>query len=179
MATASVETMQEQPDMMGLAKSTNLAQKRGREDEVGAGTVTDKKWPGWPGDNVFRLLVPAQKVGGIIGRKGEFVKKMCEETRSRIKILEGIPGTPERTGLQLCQEASLQVCSTSVLPSACQEASKLFVLLHILKAICTKNLSFSSDAIGRIPLWSMGDSIFHSILILPDHAKLHTNDKPL
>jgi hypothetical protein len=24
------------------------------------------------------------------------VKKMCEDTRSRIKILEGVPGTPER-----------------------------------------------------------------------------------
>lgn len=56
----------------------------------------EKKWSGWPGDNVFRMVVPVQKVGGIIGRKGEFVKKMCEETRSRIKILEGVPGTPER-----------------------------------------------------------------------------------
>lgn len=56
----------------------------------------EKKWAGWPGDNVFRLVVPVQKVGGIIGRKGEFVKKMCEETRSRIKILEGVPGTAER-----------------------------------------------------------------------------------
>jgi hypothetical protein len=96
MATASVETMQEQSDMIGMARSTNLSQKRGRDDEIGAG-LTDKKWPGWPGDNVFRLLVPTQMVGGIIGRKGEFVKKMCEETRSRIKILEGLRGTPERT----------------------------------------------------------------------------------
>lgn len=66
--------------------------KRGREEEAGG----EKKWAGWPGDNVFRLVVPVQKVGGIIGRKGEFVKKMCEETRARIKILEGVPGTSER-----------------------------------------------------------------------------------
>lgn len=69
-------------------------QKRSREDEPTA--LDDKKWPGWPGDNVYRLIVPTHKVGSIIGRKGEFVKKMCEETRSRIKILDGLPGTPER-----------------------------------------------------------------------------------
>ena len=91
-----METMQEQSDMIGMATNTSLPQKRGWEDEIGVG-LTDKKWPGWPGDNVFWLLVPVQKVGGIIGRKGEFVKKMFEETRSRIKILEGIQGTPERT----------------------------------------------------------------------------------
>eukprot|EP01018_Ginkgo_biloba_P016426 Gb_28050 [translate_table: standard] len=76
--------------------------KRGREEETGA--QTDKKWPGWPGDNVFRMMVPAQKVGAIIGRKGEFVKKMCEETRARIKILEAPPGTPERVVLVSARE---------------------------------------------------------------------------
>lgn len=52
-----------------------------------------KKWPGWPGENVFRMLVPIQKVGSIIGRKGEYIKKINEETRARIKILDGPPGT--------------------------------------------------------------------------------------
>lgn len=69
-------------------------QKRSRDDESTA--LDEKKWPGWPGDNVYRLIVPTHKVGSIIGRKGEFVKKMCEETRSRIKILDGLPGSPER-----------------------------------------------------------------------------------
>ncbi|KAH8481316.1 hypothetical protein Peur_067600 [Populus x canadensis] len=54
------------------------------------------KWPGWPGDNVFRLIVPVSKVGSIIGRKGELVKKMCDETRARIRILEGPLGITDR-----------------------------------------------------------------------------------
>lgn len=58
--------------------------------------AAEKKWPGWPGESVFRMLVPAHKVGGIIGRKGEFIKKIVEETRARVKILDGPPGTPER-----------------------------------------------------------------------------------
>ncbi|KAL2936909.1 Flowering locus K homology domain [Bienertia sinuspersici] len=56
----------------------------------------EKKWPGWPGESVFRMLVPAQKVGNIIGRKGEYIKKTVEETRARIKILDGPPGSRER-----------------------------------------------------------------------------------
>jgi hypothetical protein len=80
---------EQQKDGGGIA----VSQKRDRDEQE---KEVDKKWAGWPGDNVFRLVVPVQKVGGIIGRKGEFVKKMCEDTRSRIKILEGVPGTPER-----------------------------------------------------------------------------------
>ncbi|OAY53513.1 RNA-binding KH domain-containing protein PEPPER [Manihot esculenta] len=60
---------------------------------------TQPKWPGWPGDNVFRLIVPVVKVGSIIGRKGELIKKMCDETRARIRILEGPLGIPDRVVL--------------------------------------------------------------------------------
>ncbi|OVA19331.1 K Homology domain [Macleaya cordata] len=59
-------------------------------------TAADKKWPGWPGDSVFRLIVPVIKVGSIIGRKGELIKKMCEETKARIRVLEGAIGTADR-----------------------------------------------------------------------------------
>ncbi|CAD6205886.1 unnamed protein product [Miscanthus lutarioriparius] len=67
-----------------------------QQDNSQVNNVDDNKWPGWPGESVFHLLVPAQKVGAIIGRKGEFIKKMCEETKARIKILDGPPGVPER-----------------------------------------------------------------------------------
>ncbi|MQL87384.1 hypothetical protein Taro_019904 [Colocasia esculenta] len=55
-----------------------------------------KRWPGWPGANVFRVIVPVAKVGGIIGRRGELIKKLCEETRARVRILEGAVGTSDR-----------------------------------------------------------------------------------
>lgn len=54
------------------------------------------KWPGWPGHCVFRLIVPVLKAGMIIGRKGELIKKMCEETRSRVRVLEGPTSSPDR-----------------------------------------------------------------------------------
>ncbi|BAT87952.1 flowering locus K homology domain isoform X2 [Vigna umbellata] len=74
------------------AEETVEAELQGGEEPV----VAEKKWPGWPGESVFRMLVPAQKVGGIIGRKGEFIKKIVEETRARVKILDGPPGTAQR-----------------------------------------------------------------------------------
>ncbi|KAE7997738.1 hypothetical protein FH972_002343 [Carpinus fangiana] len=66
--------------------------------------VEGKTWPGWPGENVFRMLVPILKVGGIIGRKGEFIKKITEETKARIKILDGPPGTSERAVMVSAKE---------------------------------------------------------------------------
>ncbi|KAG6773395.1 hypothetical protein POTOM_020670 [Populus tomentosa] len=72
------------------------ASKQGQDEDTVSGGGSEKRWPGWPGESVFRMLVPAQKVGSIIGRKGEFIKKIVEETRARIKILDGPPGTTER-----------------------------------------------------------------------------------
>lgn len=74
---------------------SHFEKKDENENNVAGGGV-EKKWPGWPGESVFRMLVPAQKVGNIIGRKGEYIKKIVEETRARIKILDGPPGSQER-----------------------------------------------------------------------------------
>ncbi|KAJ8767353.1 hypothetical protein K2173_017397 [Erythroxylum novogranatense] len=59
-------------------------------------TTSTTKWPGWPGDCVFRLIVPVLKVGSIIGRKGDLIRKMCDETRARIRVLDAPVGTPDR-----------------------------------------------------------------------------------
>ncbi|GER34589.1 poly(RC)-binding protein [Striga asiatica] len=77
----------------GIPENVGLEEKNHVNEKVDG--VADK-WPGWPGENVFRILVPAQKVGSIIGRKGEYIKKTCEETKARIKILDGPPGMRER-----------------------------------------------------------------------------------
>lgn len=90
-------------EMDGTSEDPQPEQKQDLKDDsaIGGG---EKKWPGWPGESVFRMLVPAQKVGSIIGRKGEFIKKMCEETRARIKILDGPPGTAERAVMVSAKE---------------------------------------------------------------------------
>ncbi|GAB2252846.1 hypothetical protein Droror1_Dr00005693 [Drosera rotundifolia] len=63
----------------------------------GATAEASDKWPGWPGDCVFRLIVPVTKVGSIIGRKGELIKKMCDESRAKIRVLDGpVANHPDR-----------------------------------------------------------------------------------
>ncbi|XP_052169933.1 flowering locus K homology domain-like [Diospyros lotus] len=89
-------------DMGGMLENSSPPEIQGSENESGG--IGEKKWPGWPGENVFRMLVPVQKVGGIIGRKGEYIKKICEETKARIKILDGPPGTTERTVMVSAKE---------------------------------------------------------------------------
>ncbi|KAF3544023.1 hypothetical protein DY000_02003596 [Brassica cretica] len=88
----------------GVPERVEDLEKSEPEGDATAGGE-EKRWPGWPGETVFRMLVPAQKVGSIIGRKGDVIKKIVEETRARIKILDGPPGTTERAAL-----ASVKKC---------------------------------------------------------------------
>ncbi|GLT85135.1 hypothetical protein SLE2022_033340 [Rubroshorea leprosula] len=85
----------EAPQVADELKENQESEEEGGEAEKKAADAAEK-WPGWPGHNVFRLIVPASKVGSIIGRKGELVKKMCDETRARIRILDAPVGTPDR-----------------------------------------------------------------------------------
>lgn len=69
------------------------------ESKLGAAPTTEseaRKFPGWPGDTVYRLIVPVMKVGSIIGRKGDAIKKLCEETRARVRVLDGPVASPDR-----------------------------------------------------------------------------------
>ncbi|XP_074286828.1 RNA-binding KH domain-containing protein PEPPER-like [Silene latifolia] len=66
--------------------------------EATTNTVASK-WAGWPGDNVFRLIVPVVKVGCIIGRKGELIKKLCDDTRAKVRVLDAPLSTPDRVVL--------------------------------------------------------------------------------
>jgi hypothetical protein len=42
------------------------------------------------------MVVPVLKVGSIIGRKGELIKRLVEETKARVRVLEGPVGATER-----------------------------------------------------------------------------------
>lgn len=77
-----------------MPENSGPPQKEVSEDD--SKVVEENMWPGWPGENVFRMLIPVQKVGGIIGRKGEVIRKITEETKARVRILDGPPGILER-----------------------------------------------------------------------------------
>ncbi|KAI4979423.1 hypothetical protein ZWY2020_016176 [Hordeum vulgare] len=53
-------------------------------------------WLGFPGASVFRLVVAGDKVGGLIGRRGEVIKRLCEVTRARVRVLDPTDGVSSR-----------------------------------------------------------------------------------
>jgi poly(rC)-binding protein 2/3/4 len=59
-------------------------------------TEAAPRWPGFPGTSVFRLVVAGDKVGGLIGRGGEIIRRLCEETRARVRILDSTDGGASR-----------------------------------------------------------------------------------
>ncbi|CAL5184563.1 unnamed protein product [Lathyrus oleraceus] len=90
-------------DATAVINSSSIVNESAQEPETGTETGTEptvtppeKRWSGWPGDCVFRLIVPVGKVGSIIGRKGELIKKLCEETKARVRVLDADLGTPDR-----------------------------------------------------------------------------------
>ncbi|CAL4971697.1 unnamed protein product [Urochloa decumbens] len=66
------------------------------EERKGEAEEVRQRWPGWPGASVFRLVVPAEEVGGVIGRRGSTIKRLCDETRARVRVLDAPHGAANR-----------------------------------------------------------------------------------
>ncbi|GLJ09206.1 hypothetical protein SUGI_0103820 [Cryptomeria japonica] len=47
-------------------------------------------------DTVYRILCPGNKIGSVIGKGGDIIKSLREETHAKIKIADSIPGVDER-----------------------------------------------------------------------------------
>uniref|UniRef100_A0A0D9XJP7 K Homology domain-containing protein n=1 Tax=Leersia perrieri TaxID=77586 RepID=A0A0D9XJP7_9ORYZ len=64
----------------------------------------ENRYPGWPGTSVFRMLIPATKVGAIIGHGGERVRRLCEETKACIRVIGGHFAAAERAVIIFAKE---------------------------------------------------------------------------
>ncbi|KAE8125954.1 hypothetical protein FH972_020714 [Carpinus fangiana] len=49
-----------------------------------------------PGTVVFRLLCPASKTGGVIGKGGSIISEIRQQTGAKVKVEETVPGCDER-----------------------------------------------------------------------------------
>ncbi|XP_039788013.1 RNA-binding KH domain-containing protein PEPPER-like isoform X2 [Panicum virgatum] len=90
----------EPPDPSPAAAEAALQPARmAVKEEKGEGEEARPRWPGWPGASVFRLLVPADKVGGLIGRCGSTIKRLCDETRARVRVIDAAHAAADRIAL--------------------------------------------------------------------------------
>ncbi|MCO5612669.1 hypothetical protein L7F22_066938 [Adiantum nelumboides] len=96
---------------------------------------------------VFRLLCPNDKIGGIIGRGGNVIRSLQEDTGVRIKVLDPVTGSAER----IVVISSVERPDDDISPA--QEA-----LLHLQNkmadlgsdedAVITSRLLVPSDLVG-------------------------------
>jgi poly(rC)-binding protein 2/3/4 len=92
---AQMQSRSKEQEVHEVARKSNeqTVLKQDTVDDEDSGDTTssagESKYPGWPGTSVFRMLIPAQKVGAIIGHKGERVRRLCEETRACVRIIGG------------------------------------------------------------------------------------------
>lgn len=63
------------------------------------------------GDNelIFRILWPNDKIGSVIGKKGNIIRQLREETGARIKIADAVPGAEERVIIVSANEVSVVI----------------------------------------------------------------------
>ncbi|GKU86352.1 hypothetical protein SLEP1_g888 [Rubroshorea leprosula] len=141
-----------------------------QEPENNSGGGEGKKWPGWPGENVFRMLVPVQKVGVIIGCKGEFVKKIAEQTRARIKVLDGPPGISERAKCLFWDMVPSSFALYLVLVSAKEKPDvpvppAMDALLRVHKRIVDLDVDLASETTDA------GNTVITRVLVADNQAR--------
>ncbi|KAL0287938.1 UNVERIFIED_CONTAM: KH domain-containing protein HEN4 [Sesamum angustifolium] len=49
-----------------------------------------------PSDTVYRILCQSKKIGSVIGKGGNIVKSLREETQAKITVSDSVPGSDER-----------------------------------------------------------------------------------
>lgn len=49
-----------------------------------------------PIETIYRILCPVKKIGSVLGRGGDIVKAIREETKAKIRVADSIPGADER-----------------------------------------------------------------------------------
>jgi len=68
-------------DSLKRSREEGLANPDAKRQNLAGGIITE---------TVYRLLVPARRVGSVIGKGGQIVKTIREETNSKIRVCEGI-----------------------------------------------------------------------------------------
>lgn len=64
-------------------------------------------------DTVYRILCPGSKIGGVIGKGGSIINALRDETRAKIRVVDGIPGADERVIIIFSQPTGISGQNTN------------------------------------------------------------------
>lgn len=69
-------------------------------------------------ETVYRILCPSRKIGSVLGKGGEIIKALREETQAKITVAESVPGSEERV-VMLCSPSAKLPATNSDLELHC------------------------------------------------------------
>lgn len=83
-------------------------------------------------DTVYRILCPGSKIGGVIGKGGNIINALRDETHAKIRIVDGIPGADERVVIISSQSTGISGQNTNEDPRNDGPNEKEHELMHPL-----------------------------------------------
>ncbi|BBN18626.1 poly(rC)-binding protein 3/4 [Marchantia polymorpha subsp. ruderalis] len=92
-------------------QTDGLSRKRHQEQSENGGGLS-KRAARTP-EIMFRLLIPATKIGKVIGKQGNQIKQLREETGARIKIADPVSTIEERVVLISSRDEAVQSTSAA------------------------------------------------------------------
>ncbi|TVU32194.1 hypothetical protein EJB05_23916 [Eragrostis curvula] len=76
-------------------KRTHWNSDDGKRKRLNSGH-DNASFPSEPIETIYRILCPVKRIGGVLGRGGDIVKALREETKAKIRVADSIPGADER-----------------------------------------------------------------------------------
>nr|GEU49572.1 KH domain-containing protein [Tanacetum cinerariifolium] len=58
-------------------------------------------------ETVYRILCPSRKIASLLGKGGEIIKALREDTQAKITVAESVPGSEERVVMVYSPSAKL------------------------------------------------------------------------
>lgn len=89
----------------------NLAETNGKGKWQKTAGLNSTKQPGKssPATVVFRILCPASKTGGVIGKGGSIISQIRQETGAKVRVEETVPGCDERVVVIVGSDKEIEV----------------------------------------------------------------------
>ncbi|KAG8092106.1 hypothetical protein GUJ93_ZPchr0012g20690 [Zizania palustris] len=114
-----------------------------------------------PIETIYRILCPVKKIGSVLGRGGDVVKALRDETKAKIRVADSIPGADER------------VIIIFNYPNQSEQADEAAQNIYSDGLENMKPHCFAQDALLKIHDKIAADEDIHGEII---HEKSKTND---
>ncbi|KAL6783843.1 hypothetical protein ACKKBG_A03750 [Auxenochlorella protothecoides x Auxenochlorella symbiontica] len=135
------------PARTGVAAAVDaqLVGRLGHAHESFSRGLTEAGAPGGALETALRLLVPAEAVGGLVGRGGEHIERVRRETGATVRVVDGAS-----------RDAPAVVLATSVEDAAAPHCAAQEALARAFLAVSGEEAGGRHEAVLRLPAAAAG-----------------------